>query len=60
MRFCVGCHRDPLPHLVPTDHVADTAPLPWSAAEQQRFAEEQARRFHLDPARLDKCDICHR
>ncbi|RYD88419.1 MAG: hypothetical protein EOP61_33590 [Sphingomonadales bacterium] len=60
MRFCVGCHRDPLPQLVPSNHVTDMTPMAWTAAEQRHFADGQARRFHLDPQRLDKCDICHR
>lgn len=60
MRFCIDCHRDPLPHLVPRDHVTDMEPMAWTADEQRRFADAQASRFHIDPKRLDKCDICHR
>jgi hypothetical protein len=60
MKFCVDCHRDPLPQLVPPEHVADPEPMRWSPAEQHRFAADVARRFRIDPTRLDKCDICHR
>ena len=60
MRFCVDCHRDPLPHLVPASHVADPQPMPWTPGEQHAFAAQAARRLRIDPARLDKCDICHR
>lgn len=60
MKFCVNCHRDPLPHLVPADQVTNPEPPRWSAIEQHRFAAAAARRLHIDPTRLDKCDICHR
>lgn len=60
MRFCVDCHRDPLPHLVPAAHVTDPAPMRWSGEEHRRFALAAGRHFRIDPARLDKCDICHR
>ena len=60
MKFCLDCHRDPLPHLVPLDAVADPEPPKWTRQEQHAFALRQARRLHIDPARLDNCDICHR
>jgi len=60
MRFCLDCHRDPAGRLGPTDQVTRMSPLPWDEATHQRFALAAARRYHLDPARLDKCDICHR
>lgn len=60
MRFCLACHRDPARRLGPTDQVTRMAPLAWDEAAHRRFALAAARRFHLDPTRLDKCDICHR
>ncbi len=35
-------------------------PLDWDEATRRRFALAAVKRFHLDPQRLDKCDICHR
>lgn len=60
MNFCVDCHRDPLSRLVPTDHITDPKPMAWSSTEQHRFAAQAAKRLRINPARLDKCDICHR
>lgn len=60
MRFCVNCHRDPLPHLVPASQVTNPEPLRWSAGAQHRFAAAEAKRLRINPSRLDKCDICHR
>jgi hypothetical protein len=60
MRFCLECHRDPASRLRPANAVTRMAPLTWDAAAHRRFARAAARRFGLDPARLDKCDICHR
>jgi hypothetical protein len=60
MRFCLDCHRDPAPRLRPTDEVTRMASMKWAEQTHRRFALAAARRFHLDPTRLDKCDICHR
>lgn len=60
MEFCLGCHRDPANRLRPRDMVTRMAPPQWSEAEHRAFALAAARKFHLDPHRLDKCDICHR
>jgi hypothetical protein len=60
MRFCLDCHRDPAGRLGPVAAVTRMTPLAWDEQTHRRFASAAARRFHLDPARLDKCDICHR
>ena len=60
MRFCLDCHRDPAPRLRPAGEVTRMGPMKWDEQAHRRFALAAARRFHLDPARLDKCDICHR
>ena len=60
MRFCTNCHRNPLPQLRPASRVTDPGPVGWTVDEQRRFAQAQARRFHLDGQRLVQCDICHR
>jgi hypothetical protein len=60
MRFCLDCHRDPASRLRPTDEVTKMTPLTWNEPAHRRFALIAARRFGLNPTRLDKCDICHR
>jgi len=60
MRFCLDCHRDPAGRLGPTNQVTRMTPLAWDEATHRRFALAAAKRYHLDPNRLDKCDICHR
>jgi hypothetical protein len=60
MRFCLDCHRDPAGRLRPASEETRMAPLAWNAGAHHAFALAAARRFALDPERLDKCDICHR
>ena len=60
MRFCLECHRDPAPRLGPREAETRMTPLGWDEATHRRFALAAARRYRLDPARLDQCDICHR
>jgi hypothetical protein len=60
MRFCLDCHRDPAMRLRPVSEITRMGSLTWDADTHRRFALDAARRFHLDPTRLDKCDICHR
>ena len=36
------------------------APLGWDKAKHDAFAAAEIKRFHIEPTRLDKCDICHR
>lgn len=60
MRFCLACHRDPAPRLRPASDITRMAPLAWTTEAHHAFAEAAARRFRLEPTRLDKCDICHR
>jgi hypothetical protein len=60
MQFCLDCHRDPAPHLKPPDQVTRMDWSGWSAADQRAYGAVAMRRFHIDPARLDNCEICHR
>lgn len=60
MRFCLDCHRSPASRLRPPEDETQLAPVRWSEEAHRQFAMVAGRRFHLDPARLDKCDICHR
>lgn len=60
MHFCLECHRDPARRLRPAGAITRMSALTWDEDAHRRFAEAAARRFGLDPARLDKCDLCHR
>jgi hypothetical protein len=61
MRFCLDCHRDPAAALRPRDQVTR---MDWSGWEEEPahrgFAAAAARTFHLDPAKLVNCEVCHR
>lgn len=58
MQWCIGCHRDPGPHLVPPDKVfAMNADVPPSKSEQRALL---ARYAVLDARRLTDCSTCHR
>lgn len=60
MRFCLECHRDPAGRLVPRADETRMTPLGWDERRHRAFAAAAARRYKLDPNRLDKCDLCHR
>jgi hypothetical protein len=57
MRFCLGCHRDPAPHLRPREAVAamDWQPPSDRAALGRRLAGE----YHVG-GNLTHCYTCHR
>jgi DNA-directed RNA polymerase subunit RPC12/RpoP len=61
MRFCLGCHRDPAPHLRPPDQVTR---MDWSGWDQvpahRAYGAAAMARFHIDPAKLTDCGLCHR
>ncbi len=60
MRFCLECHRDPAPRLGPRQAVTRPTAPGWDEVTHRRFALAATRRYRLDPARLDQCEICHR
>lgn len=60
MQFCLDCHRDPAPHLRPVDQVTRMDWRGWTQARAERFGGAAMLRYHIDPARLDNCGICHR
>jgi hypothetical protein len=51
MDWCVDCHRDPAPHLRPTDAVFDVG---WRPAGGEAVAA------HADVAADTSCSVCHR
>ncbi|MFL5295786.1 MAG: cytochrome c3 family protein, partial [Phenylobacterium sp.] len=61
MRFCIECHRDPAPHLRPPEQVTRMDWSGWDKLPGRRTYGEQAMRaFHIQPARLTDCSVCHR
>lgn len=57
MAWCLGCHRDPTPHMRPRDRLFDTELVAVSPEERARLAREAE---HLDHFRLTNCSSCHR
>jgi len=61
MRFCLACHRDPAPHLKPPDEVTRMDWAGWDAiAAHRAYGAAAMKRFHIQPAKLTDCGICHR
>jgi Cytochrome c7 and related cytochrome c len=56
MQWCLGCHRDPAPHLRPPEQVFDVASRP--PADAQLRASLAAKL--LPTQRLTDCSTCHR
>lgn len=58
MQFCIDCHRDPVPHLRPADHITD---MTWTPAGGAR-AEGKAIAAHVGIrlGELTHCYVCHR
>jgi hypothetical protein len=58
MQFCIDCHRDPVPHLRPANHITDMA---WTPAGDAR-AEGKAIAAHVGIriGELTHCYVCHR
>jgi hypothetical protein len=54
MRWCLDCHRDPVPHLRPRDRITS---MTWTAESPLRTAE-LARGYHTRS--LTHCSTCHR
>jgi hypothetical protein len=58
MEWCLGCHRDPAPNLVPLQAVFDPEWMPPAniGALHAVFMHER----NIDPSRLTDCYVCHR
>lgn len=57
MQWCLGCHRDPGPHLHSPDQVFNMPPHPAVASEADRRVA--LARLH-DTRRMTDCSTCHR
>jgi hypothetical protein len=58
MEWCLGCHRDPTPNLVPPADVFDPKADP--AREAAALHAVLMKDGNIDPARLVDCYVCHR
>jgi hypothetical protein len=58
MQWCLGCHRDPAPNLVPPADVFDPDADP--ARELASLHAVLMGKGRIDPARLTDCYVCHR
>ena len=58
MQWCLGCHRDPAPHLRPPSEVFDMASQP---PHDPRVRAALVRSMHLlSTRRMTDCSTCHR
>lgn len=59
MGWCVGCHRDPMPHLRPR---AEIAAMGWDATHTGPAADSLRARLNVayGARRLTNCSTCHR
>jgi hypothetical protein len=57
MSWCLDCHRNPAPHLRPPEAVFDPH---WQRTAGTPSGQELMRRYHIHPATLTDCSVCHR
>jgi len=57
MSWCLDCHRKPGPHLRPPEAVFDPH---WQRGPDTPAPQELMRRYHIHPATLTDCSVCHR
>ncbi len=58
MGWCLGCHRNPAPNLVPPADVFDPKADP--AREVAALHTVLMSKGNIDPGRLTDCYVCHR
>ena len=58
MQWCLDCHRNPGPNLAPRDKEFDPS---WTPADDPLHdARAYIARYHVHPAHLTDCTVCHR
>jgi hypothetical protein len=59
MEFCLDCHRDPIPHLRPQDHITDMTWTPKNKDTPTRVSQFAAH-AGIRVGELTHCYVCHR
>lgn len=59
MEFCLDCHRDPIPHLRPQDHITDMTWTPKNKDTPTRVSQIAAH-AGIRVGELTHCYVCHR
>jgi Cytochrome c7 and related cytochrome c len=57
MGWCLDCHRHPAAHLRPLEAVFDPH---WQRRSGTPSGQELMKRYHIHPATLADCSVCHR
>lgn len=57
MDWCLDCHRNPAPHLRPPDAVFNPQ---WTRTPDTPSGEALLSSYHIHPATLTDCSVCHR
>jgi hypothetical protein len=57
MGWCLDCHRNPAPHLRPHEAVFDPH---WHRTASTPSPAQLMAEYHIHPATLTDCSVCHR
>lgn len=57
MSWCIDCHRNPAPHLRPLAAVFDPD---WHRTADTPSGDSLMKTYHIHPATLTDCSVCHR
>lgn len=57
MQWCLGCHRNPGPHLRPLSKITD---MTYDASEDGIPGHTLIERYHIETDTLSECYTCHR
>jgi Cytochrome c7 and related cytochrome c len=57
MQWCLACHRNPVPHLRPREHVFD---MDWQPGPDTPGGAVLMARYGVQLDRLTDCSVCHR
>ena len=58
MQFCLDCHRNPAPHLRPSDQITNMDWQPDRASQAQ--GHKLLRQYGIRVGQLTHCYVCHR
>jgi hypothetical protein len=57
MSWCLDCHRNPAPHLRPSEAVFDPH---WHRTRSTPSGRDLMALYHIHPRTLTDCSVCHR